>query len=131
MKIYLAGPINGCTDEECIDWRDQVKLICHPDIQIFDPMDRDYRGKEKNNLIDIVHGDKEDIHACDAVIANVNKPSWGTGMEIFWAWTLGIPTHAFMDDKSKASPWIEYHCRSLNLTSRFALLKARKEYNNA
>jgi len=25
MKVYLCGPINGCTDEECKNWRETVK----------------------------------------------------------------------------------------------------------
>ena len=26
VTIYLAGPINGCTDAQAIDWRESVKL---------------------------------------------------------------------------------------------------------
>ena len=26
VVIYLAGPINGCTDSQCRDWREAVKL---------------------------------------------------------------------------------------------------------
>ena len=25
LKVYLAGPINGCTDEECKAWRAQAR----------------------------------------------------------------------------------------------------------
>ena len=27
MKVYLGGPINGCTDEEASGWREAVKVI--------------------------------------------------------------------------------------------------------
>lgn len=126
MRLYLAGPINGCSDSECVDWRERVKLSCHREIEIIDPMSRDYRGYENKNVISIVHGDKEDIHSSHAIIANTNKPSWGTAMEIFWGWSLGIPTHAFMEDPSSASPWIKYHCRTISSSERKALINATK-----
>jgi hypothetical protein len=43
MKVYLCGPINGCTDSECIDWRAAAKKRLSDTI---DPMRRDYRGRE-------------------------------------------------------------------------------------
>lgn len=51
MKIYLCGPINGCTDDECNDWRSAIKhdwwveQYCHRTI---DPMRRDYRAGKMN-----------------------------------------------------------------------------------
>ena len=45
MKVYLCGPIAGCTDEECMDWRENAKTILHnANISTLDPMRRDYRG---------------------------------------------------------------------------------------
>jgi hypothetical protein len=46
MKIYLAGPINGCNDADACDWRNEIKQK-HPDV--FNPMDRDYRNIETAN----------------------------------------------------------------------------------
>ena len=48
MKIYLAGPINGCSDSEAITWRQWFKEESLRDIEVdfIDPMKRDYRGKE-------------------------------------------------------------------------------------
>jgi hypothetical protein len=85
-KIYLCGPINGCTDEECKDWREAVKAKW-PDA--IDPMRRDYRGKEDESVKQIVELDKIDIMNCDVVLVNYDKPSVGTSMEILYAFERG------------------------------------------
>lgn len=109
MKIYLAGPINGCTDEQANGWRSQAKAI-HADV--LDPMARDYRGKESENVTDIVEGDKADIDSCDAVLVWFERPSVGTAMEILYAWERGKPV-AVVDVSGKPlSPWIRYHATS-------------------
>ena len=64
MKIYLCGPINGCTDEEAGDWRDLLKSH-YP--QAIDPMKRDYRGVEDVAYREIVDLDKRDVQECDAL----------------------------------------------------------------
>jgi hypothetical protein len=82
MIVYLCGPINGCTDSECQDWREYAKanLRC----ETLDPMRRDYRGRElEPGIADvIVEGDEADLKVSDIILANCPKPSWGTGMEI-------------------------------------------------
>ncbi len=106
MKLYLAGPINGCTDAEANDWRSAVKKI-HPDC--LDPMARDYRGKEAENCEDIVLGDKADIDSSNALIVYFEKPSVGTSMEVLYAWDRRKPV-ALVDKSMKPlSPWLLYH----------------------
>lgn len=56
MKIYLAGPIFQMEDHECIDWRKEVKCKLNG-IEVFDPMDRDYRGSTNENYHRIVEED--------------------------------------------------------------------------
>ena len=130
MKVYLAGPINGCSDGECVNWREQVKSWVHPQIEILDPMERDYRGIEMDNIEDIIHSDKKAIHSSTFLLANVTRPSAGTSMEIFWAWSLGIGTYAFTDgDPNLVSPWIAYHCRFISTSARFSFIKAVKDIN--
>lgn len=110
MLIYLCGPINGRSDADCKDWREQVKAAWHG--QCLDPMRRDYRGRELEPGIDaeIVSGDKEDIEGCDGLIVYYDKPSAGTCMEIFYAAQLGKPV-ALVDRTDKPlSPWITHHC---------------------
>ncbi|WP_089177229.1 nucleoside 2-deoxyribosyltransferase [Bosea sp. AS-1] len=108
-KVYLCGPINGCTDEEAKDWRDycakKLDGIC------FDPMVRDYRGRELEPGIasEIVENDKSDILQCDSLLVYYEKPSVGTSMEVLFAYDNGIP--AIVVDKSgkPLSPWLVYH----------------------
>ena len=106
-KLYLCGPINGCTDSECSDWREEVKQ----DFPLsLDPMRRDYRGADLSDLAaEIVAFDKEDIRACDAVLAYCPYPSVGTSMEIFYAHSIGKPVHLVVPSISKASPWLTHH----------------------
>jgi hypothetical protein len=58
MLVYLAGAINGCTDDECKDWRELVKSIIGVE-KTLDPMRRDYRGVELDCINEIVEGDKK------------------------------------------------------------------------
>lgn len=108
MKIYLCGPINGRSDDDCTGWREAVKAL-HADC--LDPMARDYRGRELEPGIAalIVAGDIEDIDASDALLVYFDKPSVGTAMEVFYAKQKG--KHVFVIDKSgkPLSPWLTHH----------------------
>lgn len=121
MKVYLAGPINGCTDDEANNWRDMVKAHLGED-NCIDPMRRDYRGREDNNIADIVELDKEDIDSADVMLVNCWQASWGTAMEIMYAWDhTRIPVLAVLPEEIQASPWITYHAtvfRSLDAALR-------------
>lgn len=105
-KIYLAGPINGCTDAEANDWRSAVKKL-HPNC--LDPMARDYRGKEAESVREIVEGDKADIDQCDAVIVYFERPSVGTSMEVLYAWERSKPVVTVNKSGRPISPWLAYH----------------------
>jgi len=106
MIIYLCGPINGCADSECKDWREEAKKIFP---NTLDPMRRDYRGRENECISEIVEMDKIDVQRSDVILANCPKPSVGTSMEIFYAWSLFKCVVCIVPDKSKASPWLIYH----------------------
>lgn len=105
-RVYLCGPINGCTDSECTDWREATKLYFPNSI---DPMVRDYRGKEAEAYREIVELDKRDIRNSDVILVNYDKPSVGTSMEVFYAWTLGIPVVVVAAKDARISPWLRYH----------------------
>jgi nucleoside 2-deoxyribosyltransferase len=113
LTVYLAGPIFGCTDDECRAWREQAKYFLGGAIKTLDPMRRDYRGREAASAAEIVHGDLADIEQCDVVLANVSKPTWGTGMEIAHAHMLGKPAFAF-GATNPASPWLLHHCHCMH-----------------
>lgn len=108
MKLYLAGAINGCTDEECKDWREYVKKIVGEE-NTLDPMRRDYRGKEMDCVEEIVEGDKVDIDLSTHLLIYFDKPSVGTSMEILYAWERNTPVIVVAPIDVKLSPWLIYH----------------------
>jgi nucleoside 2-deoxyribosyltransferase len=108
--IYLAGAINGCKDKECKDWRNAAKAQLEPQFETLDPMRRDYRGREDENVKELVNGDLNDLVVCDMVLASCPKASWGTGMEIFYAaHELGKPVVIMVPENGPVSPWLRYH----------------------
>lgn len=107
MNIYLAGAINGKSDAECIGWREQYKSML-PGNRFLDPMDRDYRGREDENVEEIVRGDMIDIRLSDAVVAWCEAPSWGTAMEIRYAHQIGRRVVVIVPD-GPVSPWLRFH----------------------
>lgn len=123
MKVYLCGPINGCTDSECKDWRTEIKAHFPNAI---DPMKRDYRGKEAESYREIVDLDKRDVRQCDVVLVNYVKPSVGTAMEVFYAWTIGTPVVLLCGRDAALSPWLRYHSTSIVHSVGDAVAKIRE-----
>ena len=109
MKVYLCGPINGCTDDEAVTWRELVKQRIGEDSCI-DPMRRDYRGREDECVDEIVELDKVDIECSDVVLANCWQVSWGTAMEILYAYEFTkARVIAVVPEGTRVSPWLRYH----------------------
>lgn len=109
MRVYLAGPINGCTDGEAKDWRAYIAKTGPDSCEYLDPMTRDYRGVEDFFYPIIVQKDKDDIDDCDVVLASCPTPSVGTSMEIFYAHSLGKTVICVVPSGSKVSPWLRVH----------------------
>jgi hypothetical protein len=119
MKIYLCGQINGATDEQAKGWRDWFKKQL-PGDEFFDPMDRDYRGKESEHYREIVELDKLDIQYAELVVSVVRHPSIGTSMELLHAWNCGVPSIVVFTGTS-VSPWLRYHSTRIVQTRQQAL----------
>lgn len=110
MRVYLCGPINGCTDAECNDWRAAVKAVFPESI---DPMVRDYRGRETESYREIVDLDKRDVRNAEVILVNYSKPSVGTSMEVFYAWNMGKPVIVWCPLEAVISPWLRYHSTAI------------------
>lgn len=109
MKVYLAGPIHGQTDDECKAWRNDAKrLLEHAGHGVLDPMERDYRGVEDSHVEEIVFSDKRAIDSCDALLVNAARPSWGTAMEVAYGHSKGKVVVLFCC-KGQISPWLRFH----------------------
>lgn len=123
MKIYLCGPINGCSDDQALSWRQIFEQ--YKEFEYVNPMKRDYRGKEAGNHKEIVDLDKRDIKNCDAVVCMFVQPSVGTSMEVFYAYTLGIPVVTIDKSNKPLSPWLIEHSTSVVKTIEEALDKLK------
>lgn len=109
--LYLCGPINGCTDEECKDWRELAKTAW--DGATIDPMRRDYSGKEDQSVNEIVELDKIDVMNSDALLVNYDRPSVGTSMEILYAFERGKLVVVVAREGERISPWLRYHSHKI------------------
>ncbi len=120
MKVYLAGPINGRSDQDCKDWRETAKKVLSDTL---DPMDRDYRGRENEPGIDaeIVNSDEDDIHESDALLVYFDKPSVGTSMEVLYAYLIGKEIFIVNASDKPLSPWLTYHADKIFPTLNDAL----------
>lgn len=106
-RVYLAGPISGCTFADCTDWRKNVKLaLDSPSTVALSPM----RAKEfwcDKQIVDntdigeplasdrgIMCRDRNDCCGASVLLVNfldATTVSIGTVMEIAWANKLQIP----------------------------------------
>lgn len=109
--LYLCGPINGCTDSECNDWRSFVKERW--DGGTIDPMRRDYRGREDSCVDEIVELDKIDVTNSDIILVNYDKPSVGTSMEVLYAFERGKLVVVVARSDTSISPWLRYHSHKI------------------
>lgn len=122
--IYLCGPINGCTDEECRDWRELVKQLWGG--PTLDPMRRDYRGKEDQSVNEIVELDKIDVTNSDALLVSYDKPSVGTSMEVLYAFERGKLVVVVAAPEVRISPWLRYHSHRIVTTYADAVVYLRE-----
>lgn len=117
-RIYLAGPIAGCSDAECKDWREYAKQwLYQRQAEGVDPLRRDYRLADEQQhwpYREIVELDKYDIRGCDAVLVHWTRMSIGTAMEVLFAWENKKPVIVAIDTKTvQLSPWLLYHATEL------------------
>lgn len=114
-KVYLAGPITGCTFDGCTEWRDVAKkVLADAGIQAFSPMRAKHYLKEHGVLTgsypdaglfssqkNIMTRDFYDCTTADVVLAyllGAPKPSVGTVMEMAWTYDRHIPLVVVAED---------------------------------
>lgn len=104
MRIYLSGGIKDLSNEDIHNWRDRCKKIfsIFRDVTFSDPS---RRTKQTEKFI--VEIDKAEIIKCDILAVKAFPASWGTAMEILFAWEHNIPVVAWIDEEP--SPWVIYH----------------------
>lgn len=112
MKIYLAGNIKD-NEKEAESWRRKLKAQFPFNLILFiDPLERNRINKSfKIDFYrpnEIVRLDKQDILNSDIVLAKVDKPTFGTAMEICFAYENKIPV-ILVSKIEDMSPWLKYH----------------------
>lgn len=101
MKVYLAGPITGCSYDGCTSWREHVKTTLSKDgIECFSPLRSKIYLREEMEIEPsydeyplstnrgITTRDRWDATRCDVLLVNVigaTKVSVGTVLEMAWA----------------------------------------------
>ncbi len=105
LKMYLAGPITGCSYGECTDWREYVANQL-PEIECLSPMRakkyleghanifKCYQGddwfkKAMSSARGIMSRDHWDCKRCDILFVNfadAKSVSIGTCMEVAWCY---------------------------------------------
>lgn len=108
--VYLAGAINKQSDADALDWRRHATERLTPQFDVLDPMARDYRGVELENVAAIVEGDLTDIGNCSIVLVRAEAPSWGTAMELVYARGRIVIGFGAGD---RPSPWLVHHTTAL------------------
>ena len=109
FRIYLAGPVFNTTDEDQ-KWRQYIKKeILAKGFEVIDPLElRDYRGLEEEKMVEIVEKDLKDLKKSDILLIYTRKPSWGTAMEIVYAYLQSKQIITVVPEK-EISPWLKYH----------------------
>ena len=110
MKIYLCGPINGCSDAEANGWRERaIALAVLNGAECINPMSRDFRGIEGDHTAEIVNGDLADIDSCDVFLRYFERSSEGSAMEQFYAHRAGKKVIVVDKSNKPISPWMKFH----------------------
>ena len=87
-KIALEGAINGCTDSQANDWRqDAIKRLSHK-YDFHNPMDLDCRGREAEMQAELVRYDLAGMAHSHISLVNWPKASIGTDIGMGFCWML-------------------------------------------
>jgi nucleoside 2-deoxyribosyltransferase len=93
-RIYLAGAVDGQPDAVVLDWRHAAQdMLATHGLDGIVPPALGMGGKWTDEKI--VRSDLAGLRSCDAVLANVTLPSFGTGAELLHAWMNAKPIVAY------------------------------------
>lgn len=103
--IYLAGPITGVGDS-ARGWRaNAIQMLEAYGFKAIDPLVVEAATITPSAVVEL---DYAWISKSSGIIARVDTPSWGTAMELVYAYNKGIPVVAW-GDVSHVSPWLLFH----------------------
>lgn len=128
MKIYMAGAITGAPDwvlEQHEELAKELQIVW-PEARIFVP----HQHEDPHG--DIYARDLNEISNSDLLVANLNAPSTGTGMELAFAWDNGIPIMAYRSPDIQLSPFVRgwLHVRKIDCISIYTEKSAAEVIRN-
>ena len=110
--IYLAGPITGVGDD-ARGWRSNaIPMLEEHGFTAIDPLVVEAATITPAAVVQL---DYAWISKSVGIIARVDRPSWGTAMELVYAFNQGIPVVAW-GDVPHVSPWLLHHITTLKPT---------------
>lgn len=115
-KIYLSGPLAGCTTFEATAWREEaLRLLgrgnCVNPADTWVKEEAELSGSEKRRL---VNGDLASIDQCKGLLYCAWKPSFGSPMELFYANQSRKLTATV--SAGPVSPWVFAHSDFIGTT---------------
>ena len=126
VKVYLAGPIEGCSDDEMVVWRKAATVSFDDGIRAISPVRMD-----STLTTAIITQNQYDVRECDVTLAYLPKSisdrrcSYGTICEIAWAHAQNKPVVIVSDD-----PYVHDHPVIQEIGVHFDELNTAVEYIN-
>ena len=126
VKVYLAGPMEGCSDDEMLVWRRAATLSFNEGIKAISPVRIDSKFTTA-----IITQNQYDVRECDVTLAYLPKSisdrrcSYGTICEIAWAHAQNKPVVIVSDD-----PYVHDHPVIQEIGVHFDELNPAVEYIN-
>lgn len=105
LTVYLAGNMDGLTEEEMRGWRNDFKAR-DDTIRWLDPCSRSYMPQQWRELVE---DDLADVFAADFIVARMTVPGIGTAMELVNARQAKIPVITVVPEFRNVSPWLRYY----------------------
>jgi len=115
MKIYLSGAIGETL------YREIATTLLGERFEIVDPIA--INDSKVLTYQEIVEKDKLLIDGCDVLFVYIRTPSYGTVMEILYAWERKIPVLVITDGDQADQIWLKYHT-----TKFFTTFKEAENY---
>lgn len=89
FRVYLSGPISGCTDLQKHKWRDEVKKKYGKHFDFIDPTDEPLDQEASSD--EFVEADLRAIESSSGLLANMWTESIGTALGLVHASRVGRP----------------------------------------
>ena len=138
MRVYLAGPISGYTEEEAYDWREEAKRVLEAHgATVYTPRRVDFMEVDGDRLIErdrqagieAALRDYAQVQSCDFLLVNLayaQRISIGTMIELGWAAAFRKPALVILPSGALHDHSFVHFCASVvvpNLEAALSLIR--------